>query len=54
MELADDPNRCHPAKREREIDVWNTENEHALHHLENTIGDTELIHVVGAETAAQA
>src|SRR5260221_9895144 len=34
--------------------MWNTENEHALHLLENTIGDAELIHVVGAETAAQA
>ncbi len=34
--------------------MWNTENEHVLHLLENTIGDAELIHVVGAETAAQA
>jgi len=34
--------------------VWNTENEHVLHLLKNTIGDAKLIHVVGAETAAQA
>src|SRR5258708_23747772 len=34
--------------------MWNTENEHALHLLKNTIGDAKLIHVVGAETAAQA
>src|SRR5258708_38589553 len=34
--------------------MWNTENEHARHLLKNTIGDAELIHVVGAETAAQA
>ena len=34
--------------------MWNTENEHVLHLLKNTIGDAKLIHVVGAETAAQA
>src|SRR5258705_5234897 len=41
-------------EREKEIDVWNTDSDHVLHILKNTIGDAKLIHVVGAETAAQA